>query len=270
MRRGRLIQTLTAAAIFLILEILAVMLIARGSAARRYQLIGLADRFNHAVWKHTDRLNHFFDYRKENERLAQENLDLRNALAALPAAPDLPSDSIGHRSPNGRFSYTLAAVIHNSTASQRNLLMLDKGSDDGVAVGDAVVTADGVVGVVSAVDHHYCRVESFLNTSQRVSARIDPCGAFGLLRWSGRSPRKAILSEIPMHTQTAEGDTIRTSGYSAIYPPNIPLGVIRKITSDGGAMEMEVELFQNFNVLRHVYVVKDRDAQTLKELSHAR
>ena len=270
MRRGRLIQTLTAAAIFLILEVFAVMLIARGSAARRYQLIGLADRFNHALWKHTDRLNHFFDYRKETERLARENLDLRNALAALPAAGNPSPDSGANPISGGRFSYTLASVIHNSTASQRNLLMLDKGSDDGIAVGNAVVTADGVVGVVSAVDHHYCRVESFLNTSQRVSARIDPCGAFGLLRWSGRSPHKAILSEIPMHTQAAEGDTLRTSGFSAIYPPDIPLGVIRKITSDGGAMEMEVELFQNYNVLRHVYVVEDRDAQILKELSHAR
>ena len=261
MRRARLIQTLTTAAIFLILEAFAVMLIARGSTASRYQLLGLADRINHAVWEQTGNISHFFEYRKENERLARENLALRNALASAPAVRD---------SSNGRFSYTLATVIHNSTGSQRNHLMLDKGSDDGVKTGCAVITEDGVVGVVSAVKRRYCRVESFLNTTQCVSARIEPCGAFGLLRWSGRSPRQAVLTEIPMHTQTAEGDTVRTSGYSAIYPPDIPLGVIRKIASDGVSLEMQVELFQNFNVLRHVYVVTDRDAQTLKELSHER
>lgn len=267
MRRGRLIQTLTTAAIFLILEAFAVTLIARGSAIHRQQMAGIADRINHSIWKRTDRISHFFNYRGENERLARENLELRNALAAVPA-PAVP-DTLG-LPVRGRFSYTLASVIHNSTGSQRNYLMLDKGTDDGVTVGSAVITADGVVGVVSAADRRYCRVESFLNTSQRVSARIDPCGAFGLLRWSGRSSRRAILSEIPMHTQTAEGDTVRTSGYSAIYPPDIPLGVIRKISSDGSSMEMQVELFQPFNALRYVYVVTDRDAQILKELSHAR
>ncbi len=265
MRRGRLIQTLTTAAIFLILEAFAVMLIARGSTASRYQLLGLSDRINHAIWKQTDNISHFFEYRKENERLARENLALRNALAALPAAPDTPDEPAP-----GRFSYTLATVIHNSTGSQRNHLMLDKGSDDGVTPGSAVITGDGVVGVVSTVSRRYCRVESFLNTAQCVSARIEPCGAFGLLRWGGRSPRLATLTEVPMHTQTADGDTVRTSGYSAIYPPDIPLGVIRRISSDGVSLEMQVELFQNFNVLRHVYIVTDRDALTLKELSHAR
>ncbi len=273
MRRGRLIQTLTTAAIFLILEALAVMLIARGSTASRYQLLGLADRINNTVWKQTNNLSHFFDYRKENERLARENLALRNALSAREAQPTGADSSvmpnlIGH--PSGRYSYILATVIHNSTGSQRNHLMLDRGSDDGVKEGSAVITADGVVGVVSVVERRYCRVESFLNTSQCVSARIEPCGAFGLLRWGGRSPRKAILTEIPMHTQTAEGDTVCTSGYSAIYPPDIPLGVIRKIDSDGVSLEMQVELFQNFNVLNHVYIVTDRDAQILKELNHAR
>ena len=267
MRRGRLIQTLTTAAIFLILEAFAVTLIARGGVAHRYRLLGIADHINYAVWNRTGQINRYFEYRTENERLARENLELRNALAALPAPA--AEDSLSTCA-NGRYCYTLATVIHNATGSQRNYLMLDKGSNDGVRIGSAVITADGVVGVVSAVDRRYCRVESFLNTAQRVSARIDPCGAFGLLRWSGRSQHTAYLSEIPMHTQAAAGDTIRTSGYSAIYPPDIPLGVIRKITSDGGSMEMQVELFQNFNVLRHVYIVTDRDAQILEELSHAR
>ena len=269
MRRGRLIQTLTTAAIFLILEAFAVTLIVRGSASHRTHLQELADRINHSVWKRTDHISHFFDYRKENERLARENLELRNALAALPDCPS-PAGLEAASPRNARFSYTLATVIHNSIGSQRNFLMLDRGSDDGVREGCAVITGEGVVGVVSAVDRRFCRVESFLNTAQRVSARIDPCGAFGLLRWSGRAPRRAILAEIPMHTQAAEGDTVRTSGYSAIYPPDIPLGVIRRITSDGSSMEMQVELFQNYNVLRHVYIVTDRDALILKELSHAR
>ena len=269
MRRGRLIQTLTTAAVFIILEVLAVTMIARGGDAQRAQILGAVERFNVFFWNRTERIGHFFGYRKENERLADENLALRNALAARgETGPESPAD-IPPAPQNGRYTYTLARIVHNSTGSQRNYLILDCGAQEGVRPGSGVVTADGVVGVVSEVKRHYCRVESFLNISQRVSARITPSGVFGLMQWPGRSSRKALLTEIPMHTQAAEGDTVVTSGYSAIYPPDIPLGVIRSITSDGVSLEMQVDLFQNYNALRHVYIVNDRDAQTMEELSRA-
>lgn len=269
MRRGRLIKTLTTAAIFIILEALAMTMIARGSLAHRDRILGAFSHLNEAIWNQTQRISHFFDFRRENERLAAENLALRNALAAREAVAAVDPAAAPASPRDGRYSYTLAHVIHNSTGSQRNYLVLDCGEADGIRPGSGVVTADGVVGVVSQVRQHYCRVESFLNTSQRVSARIVPCGAFGLLRWSGRSPHKAILTEIPMHTQVAEGDTVLTSGYSAIYPPDIPIGVVRNISSDGVSLEMKVDLFQNFNTLYHVYVVNDREAQTMEEFSHA-
>lgn len=269
MRRGRLIKTLTTAAIFIILEALAMTMIARGSLAHRDRILGAFSHLNEAIWNQTQRISHFFDFRKENERLAAENLALRNALAAREAVAAADPAAAPASPRDGRYSYTLAHVIHNSTGSQRNYLVLDCGESDGIRPGSGVVTADGVVGVVSQVRQHYCRVESFLNTSQRVSARIVPCGAFGLLRWSGRSLHKAILTEIPMHTQVAEGDTVLTSGYSAIYPPDIPIGVVRNISSDGVSLEMKVDLFQNFNTLYHVYVVNDREAQTMEEFSHA-
>lgn len=270
MRRGRLIQTLTSAAIFIILEALAMTMIARGSLAHRDRILGAFSHLSEAIWNQTQRISHFFDFRKENERLAAENLALRNTLAARETEEAADPATLPASTREGRYSYTLAHVIHNSTGSQRNYLVLDRGEADGVRPGSGVVTADGVVGVVSQVRAHYCRVESFLNTTQRVSARIVPCGVFGLLRWTGRSPRTALLTEIPMHTQVADGDTVLTSGYSAIYPPGIPLGVVRSISSDGVSLEMKVDLFQNYSALYHVYVVNDRDAQTMEELSHAR
>lgn len=269
MRKGRLIQTLTTVAVFLVLETVALVMIAKGGIAQRYRIVGAAGRVNYTFWRWGSNINAFFDYRKENERLASENLALRNALGSAPAAPAAgvrPASPVSRQ--GGRYTYSLARVIRNSTGSQKNFLVLDKGSEDGVQIGNGVVTKDGVVGVVSAVDRRYSRVESFLNTSQRVSARISPCGAFGILHWNGRSLRKALLSEIPRHTETAPGDTVLTSGYSAIYPPDIPLGVVRSIKEDGVSLEMEVELFQNFNTLRHVYIVSDRDARALKELSY--
>lgn len=269
MRRGRLIKTLTTAAVFIILEALAMTMIARGSVAHHGRILGLFNGLNNAIWEKTQNISHFFGYRKENERLAEENTALRNTLSAL--NPDPTADTAATPVPprGGRYTYSHARVIHNSTGSQRNYLVLDCGTVDGVRPGCGVVTAEGVVGVVSQVKRNYCRVESFLNTSQRVSARILPCGVFGLLQWTGRSPRKALLTEIPMHTQAAEGDTVVTSGYSAIYPPDIPLGVIRSISSDGVSLEMKVDLFQNYSALYHVYVVNDRDAQTMEELSRA-
>ena len=47
---------------------------------------------------------------------------------------------------------------------------------------------------------------------------------FGTLSWNGRNARFANLDELPRHVEFEKGDTIVTSGYSAIFPSGVVVG----------------------------------------------
>ena len=64
-----------------------------------------------------------------------------------------------------------------------------------------------------------------------------------------------------------KGDTVYTSGYSSIFPPDIPLGTIgeSKIVN-GATYEIDVKLFEDFGALRFVLIVENVGKGELKEL----
>jgi rod shape-determining protein MreC len=70
-----------------------------------------------------------------------------------------------------------------------------------------------------------------------------------------------VLSEIPQHVNLIVGDTIMTSGYSAIFPENIPLGTIEEFNLRGGNFYFaKVKLLADFKRIDNVYVVKSHQA----------
>ena len=103
-----------------------------------------------------------------------------------------------------------------------------------------------------------------MNTGMSVSARIGSSGAVGPMTWDGISTNRAILKEIPLQNKFAPGDTVWTSGYSSIFPADIPLGVAGSSRIVNGAVnEIEVILFQDFASLRYVTVVQTADEQEM-------
>ena len=112
--------------------------------------------------------------------------------------------------------------------------------------------------MVYAVDRHYSYGLSFMNSDISVSSRIGKEGAVGPLSWDGVSVDKALLKEIPLQFKYSPGDTVWTSGYSAVFPPDIPLGVTGGSRVVNGAVnEIEVHLFENFTALRFVTVAEN-------------
>ena len=87
------------------------------------------------------------------------------------------------------------------------------------------------------------------------------------MAWNGRSYDKAILKEIPLQFKFAPGDTVYTSGYSTIFPPDIPIGVAgdSKIIN-GATNEIEVNLFQNHKALKYVTIVTNRKAAEIEAI----
>lgn len=259
-RERKIFPLIVNAAIFILLEIAALNMLRNNSELQSLWLSRISHTFMAKVWGGSDRLRHYFSLNKENERLAQENAILNQQLKEYRDREDQSySDSLtAELKTYGDYVYAPATIVKISRNKQHNYFIINKGSEDGIRPQSGIITNSGVVGIIDAVDKHYSYGLSFMNSDISVSSRIGKEGAVGPLSWDGVSVDKAVLKEIPLQYKYTPGDTVWTSGYSAIFPPDIPLGVTggSKIVN-GAVNEIEVHLFENFTALRFVTVVEN-------------
>ena len=134
-------------------------------------------------------------------------------------------------------------------------------------MGAGVITGKGAIGVIDAVSSNFSYAISFRNHEMNISARLGKEGAVGPLSWDGYSSAGAILKEIPHHVEFEPGDTVFTSGFSSIFPPDIPLGTAGKSKIvNGSTYEIEIELLEDFGALRYVTIVENLAKDEMKKL----
>lgn len=223
-------------------------------------------------WKQGESVRYFLNYKNENQLLEAENRLLKERISILMKYLDDVSteEVIAGTLGKGDYTFIPATIVKNSINKQHNYIILNVGSNNGVEEGMGVITSWGIVGIVEAVSPRISYVSSFLNTSQSVSAKIVSNNVFGPMVWTGVG-NKAVVREIPIHTEVYLGDTISTSGYSAIFPPDIPIGIVTSIDEvNGVALELGVEMFQNFRALRLVDVVINNYVKEIKMIEDER
>lgn len=221
------------------------------------------------IWGGTQKISDYFSLREQNDALAEENFRLQVQLARF--TDQAQEDSLSAMVPvdniAGDYLFIHAPVRKISNNSQHNYMIISKGSSDGITEGAGVITGKGAVGVIDAVGENYSYARSFRNHEMSISARLGREGAVGPLNWNGRSSSGAILKEIPHHVVFEPGDTVYTSGYSSIFPPDIPLGVTGKSRIVNGATyEIDITLFEDFGALRYVTIVENKGQEEMHKL----
>ena len=269
MRRGNVIKHVLTAAIFIALEIAALAMLSNNGTLQRMWFSEAAQGFMSSIWGSTQKVKDYFHLRSANDSLALENHALRvkvaqmeEAMEAFGAAkPEFAEGKTGH------YSYIPAKIMKISNNTQHNYMIIGKGSADGVTEGAGVITGKGAVGIIDAVSENFSYARSFKNHEMSISARLGRNGAVGPLSWNGRSSAGAILKEIPHHVEFHPGDTVYTSGFSSIFPADIPLGTAgnAKIVN-GATYEIDVTLFEDFAALRHVTIVENSGKDEIKKL----
>jgi rod shape-determining protein MreC len=151
-----------------------------------------------------------------------------------------------------------------------NYITLNVGAEHGIKPDMGVIVHNGLVGTVVYVSEHYSLVKSLLHANWRISAKLARSGTFGSLYWNGTDYREMLLTEIPQHIPVNIGDTIVSSGFSALFPANIPIGTAKSMTTKrGNFYEITVTLFADFKRLRYVDVVDHLYSNELKILEAA-
>lgn len=265
--------TIPNVAAFIILEVVALCLVGTREGVQKSWLGQIFTGVKVVVWTPFDKAGTYLNLRKVNRRLAEDNFALYCALDSLRHRTDTSAGATsgvgtGAGTPaRHNFAFLPADIVTMSHGSQHNYIIIDKGSNDGVEAGDGLITAQGVVGIVESITDHFSSAISYANAAMVTSARAGHDGSVGSLTWTGRGSRTSLLSGIPLHSPAQEGDTVFTSGFSSIFPADIPLGtIVDRQTGSGSFCEFTVALFEDFSSLRHVMVVKNKDKAEIEEL----
>lgn len=256
-----LYSKLITAATFIALEVAAVAMLSKSAPLQNIWINRASHRVMGALWGSGETLRNHFSLEKQNAILSEENARLNNILRYYEG-----QEAMEHEANAGiivkakGFTYTPATIVKVSRNSAHNYIIINKGSDDGIVPHSGIITPQGVVGIIDAVDRHYSYGLSLMNSNVSVSCRVGDSGIVGPLVWDGRKSNGAILKDIPLHFSVQPGDTLYTSGFSIIFPPDIPIGIAgQSKIADGSAQQVAVTMFQDFSALRYVTVVQNPD-----------
>ena len=251
--------------LFLFLESLALFLVFQNNHFQRAHFLNSSNAIAGNIYKSYSGVTEYFGLKKENRKLAEENVALRNQLRESFSKefkqPMFVQDSLH----NKQYLFLSAKVVNNSTNRPDNYITLNIGSKAGVKSGDAVIASDGVVGIVRDVSDNFSSVMSALNEKSAVSVVIKKFNEPSILKWNGIDEDYALLERVPSHLELLKGDTITTSP-SSTFPEGIMVGYVESYEKIAGNTfyNVTIKLSTDFSQLRYVTVVKNllREEQT--------
>lgn len=167
--------------------------------------------------------------RNENERLQERIIDLTQAL-------EINFD---------KYDYVMGKVVVRDIHNFYKEIVINRGSNDNIKKGMAVVNHDGLVAVVEKVEKN-CSIARLLNSNYNVSVNVS--NTYGNLS-------QGKIDLLNKYIEIKEGDLVYTSGLSYI-PKGIYVGKINKISYDRENLgqEASVELIDNTN-LNYVAII---------------
>ncbi len=249
--------------LFLLLLTVSLFLTVNSHSFHKNKIATSANFFSGGLYSAKQYIMDYFSLKEQNAILVEENKRLRESFAVEGYRNSFREEGVAKNVK--KFEYVAAGVINNSYSKTKNFLTLNKGKNDSIRIDMGVISSKGVVGIVNSISSHYATVQSLLNTTSQINAKLKNTEHFGSLIWRGENPYEATLIEIPRQVKLAVGDTIVTGGKSTIFPEDIPIGAIsnHNLASNEDYYELTITLFNDMTSIRHVYVIENTDAEEI-------
>lgn len=259
--------------VFIFYVVISCGLLFRNNPYQRHIYMTSASRLSGSIYRMSNNVTGYFNLRAINDDLQRQNAELASQMLALQSEVEqlrlrLHADTMQVIEPLKPFDFILAKVINNSVSRPHNYITIDKGARDGVRPEMGVIDQNGVIGVVEAVNDRYARIISLLNPDFRLSCKLKGCEVFGSLVWDGKDSQTALVEELPTHTVFHPGDTVITSGYSAMFPAGLPVATVieRAATNDDNFYTLRVKLLTDFSQLSTARIIVNTDIEDIKEI----
>ena len=194
---------------------------------------------------------------KENQVLREKNLELSlqvESMLNLQNENNALMEMLEFKK-NKKFIIKSAKVVNKGIQPNLLSIIIDRGTVDGVKNNLPVLTPKGVVGKTIEASRNNSIVQLISDANFRLSTRILPSGATGILRFV--NGETAEIREVQKNVVINIGDKVVTSGFSDIYPAGLPVGTVKGVYQDRGSFQKVVSIYlpNDLNAFQHVFII---------------
>jgi rod shape-determining protein MreC len=172
------------------------------------------------------------DRRSILEQREAENADRLLRLEALQTENQSLRALLDLRS-SMRSRTVVAQISHETRDAFSNRVVIDRGSQHGVATGHPVINAMGVVGQVVRVSPITSEVSLVTDSSIMIPISLPRSGLRTVASGAGDG-QQVDLKYLNINAEVEVGDVIRTSGLDGLYPSGLPVARINRVERAGG------------------------------------
>lgn len=205
----------------------------------------------------------------ENERLREELARLRREMLDY---DDMKAENELYRAyyqiEDAYSDYELvsAFVIGRDPLEKYYGFTIDRGTRDGVAVNNVVISPEGAIGRVTAVGYNYAEVLTVLDPSVSMGCTISRTRDIGLAEGDSLLAQEGLLkmSYLPRENLVAAGDLVVTTGLGGVFPAGLVVGTVEDIVPEtsGKSMYAVVAPAAAVRTISSVFVITNYDAAT--------
>jgi rod shape-determining protein MreC len=170
----------------------------------------------------------------ENDRLeaeARAAAELRRENEALTALLQLR---------NGlEYKTTTAAVIARESSDVRRTVVIDRGSDDGLEIGDIVITKGGALaGRIVDVGSNFAHIALISDSTSTVIGQLSAAGVTGKVTGTGQERGELVMADVDATAEVTEGEEVFTAGIElgvgirSPYPKGLLIGRVVDVVHD--------------------------------------
>lgn len=158
-----------------------------------------------------------------------------------------------------------ATILSRNKSYWFNNLTIDKGKKDGIKVGMAVITKNGLVGKISKTSNSSSEIKLItsddVNYKVSVAIKTNDKDNYAILNGYDKKTGLIKVTGIDKTTIVEKKDTVETSGLGGMFPRGIYIGKVEKIESDkyNLSKNLYIKTQQDFNNIHYVTILKEKN-----------
>lgn len=149
-----------------------------------------------------------------------------------------------------------AHIIGKNSDNLGRYLIIDRGTDSGIKVGDAVIVANGLlIGKISEVSSGFSKVKLIISSDSAIAALSQESRTAGIIK--GQYNLSLVMDMINPNDALNPGEYIITSGQDNIFPKGLVVGKINQVISNPGNIfkTATIDALLNFEKLEAIYIL---------------